>query len=195
MPAHRDVPTGRCTVCVHHERVRLELLLAGGASANAVARKFGTSRHAVNRHWRGHVTDERRAALTFGPVKREALASRVAEESESVIDHYRAVRSGLYHLYSAAIDAGDRTGGALLAGRLHENLANIARLTGQLATSPLIQFNQQNNFFLNDPQFAQFQARLIATLRPFPEARTAVIAEFERIEPPQLTQLTHEHAA
>jgi hypothetical protein len=191
MPAHRG-QNGRCTVCGVAERARIELLLAGGASLNSVARKFALTRFALGRHWSGHVTEERKAALMFGPVQREALASHLAEESSSVIDHYRAVRAGLYALYDAAVTAGDRNGGALLAGRLHENLAAIARLTGQLAASPLVQVNQTNIFF-NDPAFASFQADLIRVLSRFPDARDAVLSEFERLEaaPSQLPALEH----
>ena len=135
----------------------------------------------MSRHWSSHVDEERRSALSFGPVAREHLATHLAEESTSVIDHYRAVRAGIYALFDAAISAGDRSGGALLAGRLHENLAAMARLTGQLASSPLVQVNQ-TNVFLGDPAFARFQSQLIAALRPFPDARAAVIREFERLE-------------
>ena len=189
MAARRGEPSGRCKACAHPERVRIELLLAGGASRRAVAAKYQLGHYALARHWRNHVSDERRTNLVLGPVQRASLAARVAEESESVIDHFKSVRAGLYGLYDAAVTAGDRIGGAMLAGRLHENLNSMARLTGQLATSPLVQFNQQNNFFSSDPAFAEFQARLIATLRPFPEARNAVISEFERVEraAPQLT--------
>jgi hypothetical protein len=194
IPAHRGQPTGKCTVCSHSERVRIELLLAaGGASQRSVARKYKLSHHAIGRHWAGHVTDERKASLVLGPVQRLALASRVAEESESVLDHFKAVRAGLYQLYQSALEAGDGSTGALLAGRIHENLNSLGRLTGQLATSPLVQINNQTNIFMHDPAFATFQARLIAALRPFADARNAVIAEFKRIEaavesaPPQLT--------
>src|ERR1700722_17644323 len=89
----KDQPKGTCTVCRHPERARLEVLLAGGgASHRAVAKRFNLSRHAVDRHWMNHVTDERKACLVFGPIEREALAARVAEESESLIDHFKAVR-------------------------------------------------------------------------------------------------------
>jgi hypothetical protein len=192
LPAHRG-HRGGCTVCAHTERVRIELLLAGGAGQKAVGRKFGLSKDSVHRHWANHVSDERRAALMFGPVQREALASHLMEESSSVIEHYRAVRAGLYALYDAAVTAGDRNGGALLAGRLHENLGAIARLTGQLAASPLVQVNQ-TNIFLHDPAFASFQADLIRVLSRFPDARAAVLAEFERLEaaPHQLPALEHQ---
>ncbi len=184
---------GTCHTCQHPERARIELLCAGGAGHKALARKYGISRDSIGRHWEQHVAEERKAALAVGPVERAALAARVAEESESVLDHYRTVRAGLYALYDAAVTAGDRQSGAQLAGRLTTLLDSIARVTGQLHSSPLVQINN-NTVFLNDPQFARFQARLIRALSAFPEARAAVIAEFERLEqPPAPSHAALEH--
>jgi hypothetical protein len=180
-PSIHDAPSGKCTICDHPERVRAEMLLAGGASVKAVSRKLKMSYYPLRRHWLNHVGSERKANLVLGPVARAALASRVAEESESVLDHFKSVRAGLYQLYEATLSAGDGNTGALLAGRLHENLNSLARLTGQLASSPLVQINQQN-FFVNDPQFALFQSRLIEILARHPAARDDVVAEFERLE-------------
>lgn len=195
MPLPAGHPSGKCTLCGHADRVRIELqLAAGGASLNAIARKYGVSRHALSRHWEHHVSQERRAALVLGPVKQFSLAAQVSEEAESVIDHFRAVRAGLYRLYDAALEAGDRNGGALVAGRLLTCLDSMARLTGELATSPLIQNNTQLNFYLS-PEFASFQADLIRALSRFPEARAAVLQEFERLEavaPAQLPALEHQ---
>jgi len=176
MAAVRGKPTGRCTACSHPERVRFELLLAGGASYRAVADKFHLGPYALRRHWINHVSEERRMALTLGPVQREALASRVAEESTSVIDHFRAVRAGLYSLYDAAVTAGDGTTGATVAGRLLECLNSMARLTGQLAASPLVQYNTQNNYlqFSESPEFIAFMERVTTVLEPYPEARLAI---------------------
>ncbi|MGO9039040.1 MAG: hypothetical protein ACLPV2_16230 [Steroidobacteraceae bacterium] len=186
MAVHRGHPSGQCKVCNHAERARIELLIAGGgASHRAVGRKYQLSHWAIGRHWANHVTNERKAALIVGPVEREALASRVAEESSSLLDHFKAVRSALYDLLVKAHAAGDGQTGAMLSGRLHENLNSIARLTGELASSPLVSItnNQQNvSVMMESPEFAQFQARLVAALRDFPEARSAVLAEFERLE-------------
>ena len=184
MPAHRG-PTGRCKVCSHPEKTRIELLIAGGgASHRAVSRTCGLSHYSIGRHWAGHVSDERKAALVFGPVEREALASRVAEESSSVLDHFRAVRSGLYQLYQRALEASDGQSGAMLAGRLHENLNSIARITGEIASGPLVQHNTTiNNLSIREnAEFAQLKADLTRVLQRHPDALRDVIAEFERMD-------------
>ena len=180
-------PTGRCTVCGHPERTRIELLLAGGAGQKSVGDKFGLSKDSIHRHWHSHCSDERKAALLLGPVQVQALAAKVAEESESVIDHHKATRAGLYQFYATALEAGDKTSGAMLAGRLTEVNNAIARITGELAHSPLVQRNTVN-VFMSTPEFAEFQGRLIAALNRFPDAREAVIAEFDRLEAEQAAQ-------
>jgi len=83
----------------------------------------------------------------------------------------------LYQLYETALCAADGNTGALIAGRLHENLNAMARLTGQLASSPLVQ-NTTNIFML--PQFAEVQAVLVRVLAAHPAARLDVIRAFER---------------
>lgn len=179
MPKRTVRPTGKCAVCQHPERIRIELTKAQGASVRAIAKKYSINFYAVHRHWKVHVTNERKASLLMGPVRRAALAARVSEESESILDHLKAVRAGLYSLYDAAITAGDFNGAAMLAGRLHEGLREMARLTGQLAQSPLIS-NTTNIFLL--PAFAEVQNLLVKTLAAHPAARTAVIAAFREME-------------
>ncbi|MGO9036431.1 MAG: hypothetical protein ACLPV2_04795 [Steroidobacteraceae bacterium] len=198
MSARKGQPSRKCAVCGHADQVRIELLLAGGAGQKAVGTKFGISKDSIHRHWHGHVTMERRAMLVMGPVPRQALAAQIAEENTSVLDNLRIVRAGLYKQYDAALEAGDRTVGALLAGKLHQNLQITAKITGELASSPLVSItNNQNNvsMLVESPEFSAFQARLIGALRNFPEARAAVIKEFERIEhlaPDDVPQLTGE---
>ena len=185
MPARRGQPSGRCVVCAHPDKVRIELLLAGGAGQKAVGRKFGISKDSVWRHWTRHVDSQHRARLIMGPVQMHALSAQIAEENTSVLENLRIIRAGLFRQFDAALEAGDRTVGALLAGKLHQNLQITAKITGELASSPLIQVNntQNNNTaMLDTPAFAAFQARLIGVLRLFPDARDAVIAEFSKLE-------------
>jgi hypothetical protein len=180
---------GRCLTCRHPERARIELLLAGGASKHAVGQKYGLHHLTLHRHWHNHMSDERKAALVMGPTERMALAAQVGEEAASVIDHYRATRAGLYQLYNAAIEAGDRTGGAMVAGRLTEVNNAIAKITGELSNSPLIQNNTVN--FYGSPEFVTFQQDLVRVLNRFPDAREAVLAEFERLEAETVPALEH----
>ena len=182
--ALKSNPNGKCQVCAHPERVRIELLVAGGASQSAVARKFNLSNDVVHRHWHGHISEERRATLLIGPVEREALAAQLSEESESVIDHLKAIRAGLYRFFMAALDAGDRMTGTQVAAQLRATCDSIGKITGELSNSPLVQHNTQINFNMT-PEFGAFQADLIRALTPYPDACRAVVAEFQRLEATQ----------
>ena len=183
MGRRRGEPTGACKVCQHPDRSRIELLLAGGAGFSAVGRKFGFARpDCLIRHWRRHVSEERKVALRLGPVQSTALAARVAEESESVLDQHRAVRAGLWQAYAAAVEAGDALNVASLAGRLTDSINATARITGEIASSPLVQNNTTINNLVLMPEFARFQADLIRALARFPDAARAVAAEFARID-------------
>lgn len=195
IPRKPIVNSAQCTVCQHPERHRLEMLVIGGASHRSVAEKFSTpqkklTHHSVGRHMQAHVSEEKRASMLLGPVKLATLASRAAEESESVIDHLRALRSGLWQMFDVSLDAGDRSGGALVAGRLLECLTQIAKLTGQLLSSPTIQNNMtiNNNF---GAEFEQFKVDLIRVLQKHPQALTDVIREFERLDAEALPALEH----
>ena len=44
----------------------------------------------------------------------------------------RAIRGPLFGLFLAAVDTGDNKAASTLSGRLHENLARTAKLTGEL---------------------------------------------------------------
>ena len=57
MARQKGSRSGRCQGCNHLEHVRIERLLAAGASIKAAARKFAIDYHALRRHWRNHVIE------------------------------------------------------------------------------------------------------------------------------------------
>lgn len=165
-------------MCRHVARTEIELALAAGAGQAALGKKYSISKHSVSRHWSRHVDDERKARLLMGPVQRQALAARIAEENASVLDNLKIIRAGLYEAYDAALRAGDRNSIALLSGRLHENQRIVGGITGELANSPLIQHNTVNNFGAS-PEYV----RLLDALRQFGRKHPAIMPELiEMIE-------------
>jgi hypothetical protein len=54
---------GSCQVCQHLQRGQIEDLLANEVSLNDIASKFGIERTAVFRHWRHHVSADRKKKL------------------------------------------------------------------------------------------------------------------------------------
>jgi hypothetical protein len=172
--------TGRCQGCNHLERARIERLLAAGASIKGTARKFEIDYHALGRHWINHVSAEARTAYIAGAgATKDQLEAIVADESLALIDHYRIVRGGLYKGFGAASEAGDCNSLALLAGRLHENLRDSGRLTGELQRGPLL--SVQNNVLINQ-DYSKAIARIVSAVAPYPEAREAVIAALRDLD-------------
>ena len=180
MARRKGSRTGRCQGCNHLERVRIERFLAVGASIKGTARKFEIDYHALRRHWINHVSAEARSAYITGTgATKNQLEEVVADESLALIDHYRIVRSALYKGFGAASELGDGNALALLAGRLHENLRDCGRLTGELQHGPLL--NVQNNVLVN-PDYTKAIARIVSAVAPFPEAREAVITALRDLE-------------
>ena len=180
MAGRKGSLTGRCQGCNHPERVRIERFLATGAAIKGAARKFAIDYHALRRHWRNHVSAEARATYIAGPAAaKDQLEEIVADESLGLIDHYRIVRGALYKGFSAAAELGDGQALALLAGRLHENLRDCGRLTGELQRGPLL--NIQNNVLVN-PDYTRAIARIVSAVAPYPESREAVIAALRDLD-------------
>ena len=180
MTREKGSRTGRCQGCNHIERVRIERLLAAGASIKAAARKFAIDYHALRRHWRNHVSAEARAAYLAGAgASKDQLEAIVADESLALIDHYRIVRGTLYKGLSAASELGDGNAVGLLAGRLHENFRDCGRLTGELQHGPLL--NIQNNVLIT-ADYTRAIARIVSAVAPYAEAREAVVAALRDLD-------------
>ena len=130
MTRHRIVR--QCQVCRHEERWRIELLRAGGASLDSLAKKFNVDRDAIWRHWNRHVSAEMKAGYLAGPVQVQELAAKAADTGASVLDHLHAVRTVLMGHLASATEAGDGRAAAYIAGRLTATLETIARISGEL---------------------------------------------------------------
>lgn len=174
VPVPAGQPSGKCLACKHSERQRFESLIAGGVSFRAVSRKFGLSRHVLERHFKNHVSEQRRAQLVAGPsLSLHELAEKAADLNLSLVDFLGIVRKGLVEQFLAATEAGDRTGCAAVAGRLLEALRIQAQLSGELqrVTAPVV----NNTLIMSSPFVADLQSMLIQRLQPHPEAAKAVL--------------------
>jgi hypothetical protein len=195
--AARPGPNGRCTVCNHPERARIDFLAttAGGewgSGRRSLAAKFAVSEHALYRHIRHHISDEYRRAVRVGPFEsEEKLRALLADAGASVLDRYNGLYSGHLARWLAAFEAGNdemmyRHGS--LMGAL---LGKVGVLTREMLP-PGAHTRIENNFFLS-PDFAAFQRRAVAVLRRHPEALSDWLAEF-RPEPPEAPKMIEAHA-
>jgi len=108
----RTVQPGRCIVCVHPKRAQIEMLRAGGATLRAIAKRFGEplDKDNISRHFRNHVSRERKAELIAGPARVAELANAAANESRGLLANLAIVRSVLLNQFLTAAEAGDRVG-------------------------------------------------------------------------------------
>src|SRR5436309_8621351 len=167
----------RCTICNHSARPRIDLAIATGLSKRAVAERFHVSRDAVWRHAQAHLTAEMRAALATKLLQREGDTRRILlEEGAGVTEALKAVRGPLFGLFLAAVDTGDNKAAAALSGRLHENLALAAKLTGELVPHAGTSITN----ILLSPDFQRLRTELIRVLARYPEARAEVAAVFRQ---------------
>jgi hypothetical protein len=167
----------RCTICNHPARPQIDLAIATGVSKRAIAERFGVSRDAVWRHAQAHLTAEMRAALATKLLQREGDTQRILlEEGAGVTEALKAIRGPLFGLFLAAVDTGDNKAAAALSGRLHENLALIAKLTGELVPHA----GTSITTILLSPDFQRLRAELIRVLARYPEAQAQVAAVFRQ---------------
>ncbi|QDM16835.1 hypothetical protein [Tardiphaga sp. vice278] len=173
----------RCTICDHDERWRIELLRAGGASLDALAKKFECSRDAIGRHWTNHVSAEVKAGYLVGPAQLANLAATASAEGASVLDHFRVVRTLLMSHLDATTQAGDARGAAIVSGSLIAVLDKIGKVTGEIATIAAGTINVTNNVaIVNSPAFAKVQAAILRALAPHGDARMAVVAALRDLD-------------
>ena len=171
-------PVGlRCTICNHPARPQIDLGIATGLSKRAIAQRFKVSRDAVWRHSQAHLTAEVRAALAIKLLSREGDTRRILlEEGANVAEALKAIRGPLFGLFLAAVDIGDSKSAAALSGRLHESLALVAKLTGELAPAAGVTVTN----ILLSPDFQRLRAELMRVLARHPEAQAEVAAVFRR---------------
>jgi hypothetical protein len=173
MPTPRGQQNNRCSICSHEQRYRIELAMVSGVGRRVIAKRFGVSGDAAWRHFQNHVSEERRATLIAGPVKLHEMAERATEMGLSLLDYSNIALNLLVSQFTAAAEAGDRQGTALVGGKLLECLRLQAQLNGELtrATSNVT----NNTLVLSSPLMADLRSMLIERLRPYPEAGRAVL--------------------
>lgn len=163
-----------CKICRHPERTRAEIALACGERRTVVARRYNMSPYSLKRHFMMHVSEDRLASLLSAKQRQEFMAV-VIDESESAIEHAKGIRAGLeqrfYVVLRAATD--DMTLTAL-AREVRQVNDSIARMTGELASSPLVSVtNTQMSVavLMESPEMARFWAEVVSALHDLPNFR------------------------
>jgi len=171
---------GKCKVCKHPERARIEHLLARGAAKKHLGERFGVGQYCIARHWKNHVSEAVKAAAAVKALKPgETIEKLVTDENIGLLENLQRIRAILYSQFDAAAEAGDRASVAALATRLHENLRMAATKTGELEKH--VTSTNITNVILS-PAYLELRGLLMAVLRRYPDAEEAVIAAFRSVE-------------
>jgi hypothetical protein len=181
-PAPGQPVPGKCSVCFHAERARIEALRVNGVSLRVLSEKFGISKDSVSRHFKTHVSRARRAELLAGPARVEELANAAADESKALIDYLSITRSVLFSQFLSAAEAGDRGGVSLIASRLLDALREHGKLTGELRQLSGISITNDVMNISTSPSFLAFQDGLLRIARAHPEARSEIVRLLRGLE-------------
>jgi hypothetical protein len=100
----------------------------------------------------------------------------------SILDYLHVVKNTLLSQLAVCRQAGDAFNVGALSGRLVELLRVMGKLTGDIVTTATGSVNITNNVVMNSPHFAGVQAALLRALRPYPEARLAVISALRELD-------------
>jgi hypothetical protein len=185
---------GICSVCIHPDRPRIELARVSGVSLRVVADKYGVSKDSVSRHFRTHVSKDRKTELMAGPAAVENLANAASDESRSLLDYLSIARSVLFSQFLTAAEHGDRNGVAFLAGKLLDALREYGKLTGELRVLSGITVNNNTVNMFATPEFGRLQDGLLRIARAHPEARVEIVKLLRGLEAgPAVPEPTGDH--
>jgi len=167
----------RSTIAEHRERAAIELAIARGVSYRSIAKRYGVSIDAVGRWAQKHMPPQLRAKLVAGPDLDIDLDRLRETESQSMLMHLVGLRNRLFASLDVAEECGDSAMVARVAHQIHENLALVGRLLGDLGTG-----TTTINNVLVLPQWVEARMVIVRALEPFPEARLAVSQALRAIE-------------
>ena len=123
----------QCTICSHRELAQIDMALARGVAAPAIARRFKLGVHSVYRHARSHLAPQLRASLLAGPDLAGVDLDKLKEsECQSLLANLVSLRHRLFAALDTAEEFND--GGMLtrVASALHANLELTGKLLGDL---------------------------------------------------------------
>ncbi|OPY36758.1 MAG: hypothetical protein A4E35_01868 [Methanoregula sp. PtaU1.Bin051] len=171
-----------CTVCLHPSRDAIETALAAGRGLRSIEKEFGVSRSALSRHNRGKCVKKPLLELVRSPACPPVLKQEICDlGAAGVIDRINVLVSQTDAILKSALDGNDPRL-ALAAGReCRENLALLARLTGELSAVGTLN-QQQVNIGITREEYDKTISAIIRALEPFAEARQSVLAALEGVK-------------
>lgn len=177
----------QCSICSHPKREEIDRAILSGEPVRAVARQFGVSRSALNRHKNnGHLSKAiarataKEAGLVVSdgaptPGPQEIRAAREVAVGGALIEQMRDLLATARRLLTSAETQDDLRAAAPLLGQVRQTLETIGKITGEIprdggATVNVNLIEQQNN---------QFQTIVLEVMCP--ECRERVAARLREV--------------
>ena len=150
-----------CTVCRHANRADIDKALITRQAFRTIAGQFGVSKTALMRHHDDHLP----ASLVRAQRAREATQ---ADGLCQVLD----LRDEALGVLDEAKQEGDLRVRLVAIHEACRCVELLAKLAGQLADAPTINI-------IMTPEWLAVQTGILAALKPYPDARSAVAASLE----------------
>jgi hypothetical protein len=177
------VGRGRCQVCVHPERIRIEALHVGGVTLDALQAEFGVQRDAIHRHCKLHVSRIAKVNYLAGPVQIATLAQAAARENKSILEYLAVIRSILMNQLVKCAEGGKALTAGQVSGYLTTVLHTMGKITGEISGLASATFTINNSVqILNSQPFIDLQAGLLEVCQRHPEARGDIVELFRRLD-------------
>jgi hypothetical protein len=185
------VPSGKCTVCAHIERGRIDFLAASGSPLNPLAEQFGLSKDSLHRHFKAHVTETYKRQVRIGPLQSEdSLRKLAAEQGVSVFEHLQGLRALFTARLMIAYEAGADSAVASIGGRLIQLAELMARLSKELMPPS----HETNNYAVVVNMYDSLERDMLDYARTHPEAHPHFVAFFRSRVQQQLIDVSPERA-
>lgn len=178
MKGYRDNRGRACHTCEHERRPEIELRLANGAPVRVVAAKYGVSKDSLYRHRQLHmpaelVTQLQATGRRANPADLQELKRTESEGLLQNLVHERARQQRIADKAEAIDDFANATRASVAALKSSEL---IAKLLGDIKTG-----NVTTNILLA-PEFHAFRTAVIQALRPYRDAKLAVLSSLQQLE-------------
>lgn len=143
------VPTGRCGICRHPERARLDSLILAGTKLVEVARQAGVGQGVVGTHMRKHIRSAiyglQRNFETREILYAEGLLAKVERLLVETVDILQDAREGTQDARCPACGAGfevrvnDVRSRVAAAGQVGRTLELVGKITGEVRSGDVTQ--------------------------------------------------------
>jgi len=153
-----------CSICTHSRRAEIDQAIARGDAHRAIAREFGVSRHALDRHKKnGHIAQQ---------IAKAAEAKEIAQ-AENLLSKITTLQETADRILDQAERAGDLRAACAAIREVRGVLELMAKVTGELkGDGPTINIIQA-------PQFIEFKSIVLGVMCD--ECRERLAGELRRI--------------